>query len=74
MKFKIFDGEPEVLFKLVECLGTVKLVACDSKGNGLPNSNILAIQKDGSLHTFDRVSDSLGLKLDCDGRIIVNND
>ena len=76
MKFKVFDvsRDPEVSFRLEQRYDTVKLVACDSKGNGLPNSNILAIQKDGSLRTFDSVSEYLGLKLDDDGRIKINND
>ena len=76
MKFKVFDTsrEPEVFFKLEECYDTVKLVACDSGGKTLPDSNILSIQKDGSLRTFDSVGNNLGLKLDCGGRIIINND
>ena len=76
MKCKVFDvpREPEVFFKLEECYDTVKLVVCDSKGNMLPDSNILSIQKDGSLRTFDSVSEQLGLKLDDEGRIKINND
>ena len=76
MKFKVFDvsSDHEVFFRLEECYDTVKLVACDSEGNMLPDGNILSIQKDGSLRTFDSVSDNLGLKLDDDGRIIINND
>ena len=76
MKCKVFDvtREPEIFFKLEECFDTVKLVACDSEGNTLPDSNILSIQVDGSLRTFDSVSDDLGLKLDNDGRIIIDND
>ena len=63
MKFKVFDvsREPEVFFKLEECYDTVKLVACDSEGNTLPDSNILSIQVDGSLRTFDSVGNNLGL-------------
>ena len=76
MKFKVFNTprEPEVFFKLEECYETVKLVACDSKGNILPDSDILSIQTDGSLRTFGSLDDNLGLKLDCGGRIIINND
>ena len=76
MKFKVFDvsREPEVFFKLEECYDTVKLVACDSEGNTLPDSNILSIQVDGTLRTFDSVGNNLGLKLDDDGRIIIDND
>ena len=75
MKFKVFNTsrEPEVFFRLEQCYDTVKLVACDSEGNTLPDSNILSIQKDGSLRTFESVGDNLGLFLDCDGRIIINN-
>ena len=78
MKFKVFDSSKnnkEVFFKLEECFDkTVKLVACDSEGNPLSDSNILSIQVDGSLRTFDCVDDNLGLKLDGDGRIIIDND
>ena len=76
MKCKVFGvpREPEILFKLEECFDTVQLVACDSEGNMLPDGNILSIQKDGSLRTFDSVSDNLGLNLDEDGRIIIDND
>ena len=76
MKFKVFDKntDPEVFFRLEECYDTVKLVACDSEGNILPDSDILSIQLDGTLRIFPYVNPTLGLKLDCDGRIIVNND
>ena len=76
MKFKVFDvfRESEVFFKLEECYDTVKLVACDREGNTLPDSNILSIQVDGTLRTFDSVGNNLGLKLDDDGRIIIDND
>ena len=76
MKFKVFDvsREPEVFFKLEECFETVKLVACDSEGTTLPDSDILSIQKDGTLRIFPYVNSALGLKLDCGGRIIINND
>ena len=76
MKFKVFDisREPNVFFKLEECYDTIKLVACDSGGNTLPDSDILSIQKDGSLRTFDSVGNNLGLKLDEDGRIIIDHD
>lgn len=77
MKFKVFDSSKdngEVFFKLEECYGTVKLVACNSRGNTLPDSDILSIQVDGTLRTFDNVGNNLGLKLDDDGRIIIDND
>ena len=76
MKCKVFGipREPEVLFKLVELYDTVQLVVCDSEGNMLPDGNILSIQLDGSLRTFDSVGNNLGLKLDDYGRIIINND
>ena len=76
MKCKVFGvpREPEVLFKLVECYETVKLVTCDSEGKMLPDSNILSIQRDGTLYLFRDVNPSLGLKLDEDGRITLNND
>ena len=76
MKCKVFGipREPEVLFKLVEFYDTVQLVVCDSEGNMLPDGNILSIQLDGSLRTFDSVGNNLGLKLDDYGRIIINND
>ena len=76
MKCKVFGvpREPEVLFKLEECYDTVKLVACDSEGNMLPDNNILSIQRDGTLYLFRDVNPSLGLKLDEDGRITLNND
>ena len=76
MKFKIFDvsKEHDVFFRLEQCYGTVQLIACDSEGNMLPDSSILSIQTDGSIRTYDSVSNNLGLKLDCDGRVIINND
>ena len=76
MKFKVFDvsREPEVFFKLAECYDTVKLIACDSEGNILPDSDILSIQTDGTLRIFPYVNPALGLKLDCEGRIIIDND
>ena len=76
MKFKVFakNAEPEVFFKLEECYDTVKLVACDREGNKLPDSDILSIQKDGTLRIFPYVNPALGLKLDCDERIIIDND
>ena len=76
MKFKVFDASraPEVFFKLEECYDTVRLVACDSEGNILPDSDILSIQKDGTLRIFPYVNPALGLKLDDDGRIIIDND
>ena len=75
MKFKVFGGsrEPEVFFKLEECYDTVKLVACDSGGKTLPDSDILSIQTDGTLRIFPYVNSALGLKLDCDGRVIIDN-
>ena len=76
MKFKVFDvsREPEVFFKLEECYDTVKLVACNREGNKLPDSDILSIQIDGTLRIFHDVNPALGLKLDDDGRIIIDND
>ena len=76
MKFKVFNKntETEVFFKLEECYDTVKLVACDSGGKTLPDSDILSIQKDVTLRIFPYVNSALGLKLDCGGRIIINND
>ena len=76
MKFKVFDVSrgPDVFFRLEQCYDTVQLIACDNEGNILPNSSILSIQKDGSIRTFDSVNNKLGLKLDCDGRIIIDND
>ena len=76
MKFKVFDStlEPEIFFKVEECFDTVQLVACSRDGKRIPEGTILSIQNDGSLRTFDSVSDNLGLKLDCDGRIIIDND
>ena len=77
MKFKVFDSSKnneEVFFKLEECYDTVKLVACGRGGNTLPDSDILSIQTDGTLRTFDNVGNNLGLKLDDDGRIIIDND
>ena len=76
MKFKVFDvpRDPEVFFRLEEYYDTVKLVACDSRGNTLPDNDILSIQTDGTLRIFPCVNSALGLKLDCDGRIIINND
>lgn len=76
MKFKVFDvaREPEVFFKLEECYDTVKLVACNSGGNKLPDSDILSIQTDGTLRIFPYVNSALGLKLDDNGRIIIDND
>ena len=76
MKFKVFGvpRAPEVFFKLEECFDTVRLVVCDSDGNTLPDSDILSIQVDGTLRIFHDVNPALGLKLDYDGRIIINND
>ena len=76
MKFKVFNKstEPDVFFKLEECYDTVKLVACDSGGKTIPDSDILSIQKDGTLRIFPYVNSALGLKLDSEGRIIINND
>ena len=76
MKFKVFDNAKKevTFFKLEECYDTVKLVACDECGNTLPDSDILSIQVCGSLRTFDSVREDLGLKLDNDGRIIIDND
>ena len=77
MKFKVFDvfREAEVFFKLEECYDTVKLVACDKDGKKLSiDGDVLSIQKDGTLRIFPDVNPALGLKLDCDGRIIINND
>lgn len=76
MKCKVFGvpREPEILFKLEECFDTVQLVACDCEGNKLPDGNILSIQKDGTLRIFPDVNNDFGLKLDDDGRIIIDND
>ena len=76
MKFKVFNKntKPDVFFKVEECYDTVKLVACDSGGNKLPDSDILSIQVDGTLRIFPYVNSALGLKLDDDGRIKINND
>ena len=76
MKFKVFDvsREPEVFFKLEQCYDTVKLVACDREGNRLSDGNVLSIQKDGTLRIFPEVDPSLGLRLDEEGRIIIDND
>ena len=77
MKFKVFDSSKnneEVFFKLEECHDTVELVACDREGNTLPDSDILSIQTDGTLRIFPYVNPTLGLKLDDDGRIIIDND
>ena len=74
-KFKVFDScrASEIFFKLEECYDTVKLVACDSGGNKLPDSDILSIQIDGTLRIFPYVNSALGLKLDDDGRIKIDN-
>ena len=77
MKFKVFDSSKnneEVFFKLEECYDTVKLVACNRGGNTLPDSDILSIQVDGTLRIFPYVNSALGLKLDCEGRIVIDND
>ena len=77
MKFKVFDAsrEPEVFFKLEECYDTVKLIACNKDGEKLfIDGDILSIQKDGTLRIFPDVNPALGLKLDDDGRIIIDND
>lgn len=77
MKFKVFDKnpKPEVFFKLEQCYDTVKLVACDREGNKLfIDGDILSIQKDGTLRIFHDVNPALGLQLDEDGRIILDND
>ena len=77
MKFKVSDvsREPEVFFKLEECYDTVKLVACDKDGKKLSiDGDVLSIQKDGTLRIFLDVNPDLGLKLDDDGRIIIDND
>lgn len=77
MKFKIFNNSKkneEVFFKLEEYFDTVKLAACDSEGNTLPDSDILSIQTDGTLRIFPYVNPTLGLKLDNKGRIIIDND
>ena len=77
MKFKVFDTsrEPEVFFKLEECYDTVKLIACNKDGEKLfIDGDILSIQKDGTLRIFHDVNPALGLKLDDDGRIIIDND
>ena len=77
MKFKVFDAsrEPEIFFKLEECYDTVKLVACDKDGKKLSiDGDILSIQKDGTLRIYHDVEPALGLKLDYDGRIVINND
>ena len=76
MMFKVFDSSrvPDVFFKLVECFETIQLVACDDKGIRISNGCILSIQKDGSLRTFEDINEGLGLKLDSEGRIILDND
>ena len=77
MKFKVFGvpREPEVFFKLEECYDTIKLVACDKDGKKVfIDGDVLSIQKDGTLRIFPYVNPALGLKLDDDGRIIIDND
>lgn len=77
MKFKVFDvfRASELFFKLEECYGTVKLVVCNKDGEKLDiDGDILSIQKDGTLRIFPDVNPALGLKLDNDGRIIIDND
>ena len=77
MKFKVFDvpREPEVFFKLEQVYDTIKLVVCSPDGKKLlGDGDILSIQKDGTLRLFPDVNPSLGLKLDEDGRITLNND
>ena len=76
MMFKVFDNSrvPEVFFKLEQCYEDIQLVACDAKGIKLRDGCILSIQKDGSLRTFDGINSGLGLKLDSEGRIIIDND
>ena len=78
MQFKVFGSskkDEEVFFKLEECYDTVKLVACDKDGKKLfIDGDVLSIQKDGTLRIFPDVNPALGLKLDVDGRIVVNND
>ena len=78
MKFKVFDSSKkneEVFFKLEECYDTIKLVACNKDGEKLfIDGDILSIQKDGTLRIFPDVNPALGLKLDNDGRIIIDND
>ena len=77
MKFKVFDvsRKPEIFFKLEECYDTVKLVACDRNGEKLfIDGDVLSIQTDGTLRIFPDVNPALGLKLDCEGRILIDND
>ena len=77
MKFKVFDvhREPEVFFKLEQCYDTVKLIACDKDGKKLfIDGDVLSIQKDGTLRIFPDVNPALGLKLDDNGSILIDND
>ena len=76
MKFKVFDAsrEPEVLFKLEECSWGIRLVACDGEGNILPSGYILDIMGDGTLYCNTGVNNSIGLKLNSMGRVVINND
>lgn len=77
MKFKVFGvvRASELFFKLEECYDTVKLVACNKNGEKLSiDGDILSIQQDGTLRIFPDVDPALGLKLDNDGRIIIDND
>ena len=77
MKFKVFGDpiEPEVFFKLEECYDTIKLTACDKEGRKLwIDGDVLSIQKDGTLRIFPDVNPALGLKLDDNGSILIDND
>ena len=78
MKFKVFNSskkDEEVFFKLEECYDTIKLIACDKDGKKLfIDGDVLSIQKDGTLRIFPDVNPALGLKLDSEGRILINND
>jgi hypothetical protein len=78
MGFKIFGQEEDkqVFLKLRPSLnddGEVDLVAVDRDGDRVSQGSILTILNDGSLHLCSMVSTQIGLKLDEDGKVVINN-
>ena len=72
-KFKVYESKEETKkptqFKLENWQGGVKLIAVDSDGDRLSCGTILKITDEGKLSLDRNIDSTLGLDLDSDGEI-----
>jgi len=76
MKFEIYNEkttEKRIFFKLVEDCEEIRLTAVNEYGEHLSRGDILSITEEGKLCLYPGINETLGLKLDRDGKIDIED-